>query len=326
MKTFLQVLACGAAVVAGGGFSFMKLKQPASAPPSTVRVEASPARIERGRYLFELVDCSGCHSPRDFSRFGGPAIAGKEGQGWVFPPEMGLPGSIGAPNITSDRETGIGAWTDGEIIRAVREGIGRDGRALFPLMPYTYLRSLSDEDTFALVAYLRTLPPISNRLPPTRIDFPVWFFIKSAPQPVTAPVPPPNRASRVEYGRYLANAAGCVECHTQDERGQLLPGMSLAGGRRFTLGQMTVVSANITPDEETGIGRWSEQQFVEKFYDYRKYADEGPPPVGPEAFTLMPWLNLCKLPPEDLGAILAYLKTQPAVKNAVETHPGYPAK
>ena len=88
----------------------------------------------------------------------------------------------------------------------------------------------------------------------------------------------------------------------------------------------TVISANITPDPETGIGRWSEQQFLDKFYQYKEYAGKGSPTVGPEGFTLMPWLGMSQWPPEDLGAVYAYLKTQPAVRNAVETHPGQPKR
>src|SRR6185503_21299802 len=94
------------------------------------------------------------------------------GQGFVFPQEVGLQGTIVESNITPDRETGIGAWTDGEKIRAIREGIGRDGRVIFPLMPYQNYRLMSDEDLYALVAYLNSLPAVRNPLPATRVNFP----------------------------------------------------------------------------------------------------------------------------------------------------------
>ena len=87
-----------------------------------------------------------------------------------------------------------------------------------------------------------------------------------------------------------------------------------------------LISANITQDADTGIGKWSEQQFLDKIYQYKDYAEKGSPQVGPEGFTLMPWLAFSQLPPSDLGAIYAYLKTQPAVRHAVETHPGQPKK
>ncbi len=305
----------------------MTLKRPASKPPAALKIVPSETRVARGRYIFEILsDCDGCHSMRDYSRFGGPVVAGHRAEGTIFKKEFGLPGDISAPNITPDPETGIGGWSDGEIVRAIREGIGRDGRALFPIMPYSSYRSMSDEDVYSLVAYLRTLPPVKNRLPKTRIDFPVWFFIKSAPQPVAAPVPPPDRAHRLRYGEYLVEIGGCAECHTPAKGGEPEQNMKFGGGREFKLPGLIVVSANISPDPETGIGRWTEQQFLEKFAEYKSYVANGSPKVGPEGFTMMPWLNLSQLPAEDLGAIFTYLKVQPPVRNAVETHPGYPSQ
>ena len=126
----LLALAAGAL-----GYGYLSLRQPATAPPLAIKVEMTPERIERGRYLFQYVaDCDGCHSERDFSRFGGPIVESGRGKGGLFPPELGLPGTIAAANITPDQETGIGAWTDGEKIRAIREGVDRDGRTLFPMM------------------------------------------------------------------------------------------------------------------------------------------------------------------------------------------------
>lgn len=87
----------------------------------------------------------------------------------------------------------------------------------------------------------------------------------------------------------------------------------------------TVVSANLTPDSETGAGKWSEDFFQKKFYDYKEYASNGPPPAqGPQSFTLTPWLSFARKEPEELSAIYAYLRTVPAVHNAVEIHPGVP--
>ena len=312
-------------VASGGVLGYLYLRKPATAPPATIQVSMTPERIARGKRLFELVmDCDGCHSVGDISRFGRPVTEGR-GKGWVFPAELGLPGTIVARNITPDQETGIGAWTDGEKIRAIREGISRDGRALFPMMPYTYYRNLSDEDVQALVAYLNSLPPVRNALPPSNIRFPVSLLIKSAPRPVTA-VASPDRRDRLKYGEYLVTIGGCAECHTQANRGEPLPGMRFAGGREFRTPVATVVSANITPDADTGIGKWSEPQFLDKFYQYKDYVEKGSPKVGPEGFTLMPWLGLAQLAPEELGSIYTYLMSQPPVRNAVETHPGQPAK
>ncbi len=95
----------------------------------------------------------------------------------------------------------------------------------------------------------------------------------------------------------------------------------LAGGREFRTPKAIVISANITPDAETGIGRWSEKQFLDKFYQYKDYVEKGSPVVGPEGYTLMPWLPFSQLSPEELGAMYTYLMSQPAVHGAVETHP-----
>jgi hypothetical protein len=238
----------------------------------------------------------------------------------IFPPEMGLPGTIVASNITTDKETGLGAWTDGEKVRAIRDGISRDGRALFPLMPYESYRHMSDEDVFSLVAYLNTLPPVRNPLPGSQVNLPVSLLMKSAPRPAQS-VPEPDCGNLLRYGEYLATVGLCADCHTQRENGSPKPGMRLAGGEPFHFGSATVVSSNITPDHETGIGRWSEPFFLNRFYAYKDYAEKGAPQAGPQSFTLMPWLSLAQLPPDDLKAIYAYLRMQPPVYNPVLTHP-----
>jgi hypothetical protein len=115
-----------------GGFSYLYLRKPAVTPPADLKVEITPARLERGKYLFNLADCDGCHSQRDFSRFGGPVVEDGRGRGNVFPPELGLPGMVAPGNITPDRETGIGSWTDGEKIRAIREVSAATALRCFP--------------------------------------------------------------------------------------------------------------------------------------------------------------------------------------------------
>ena len=223
-----------------------------------------------------------------------------------------MPGTVVPPNITPDVETGIGTWTDGEKVRAIREGVDKDGRTLFPMMPYGSFRNMSDEDVYSLVAYLGTLPAVKRRQPATQLDFPVGLMVKSAPKPVGS-VPQPDLSTKVKKGAYLVSIAGCKGCHTP----------SLGGGEKFGIPGLRVVSANISPDTATGIGRWSEQDFVDRFALYREYAEQGSPKVGPGAFTVMPWLNFCQLPEEDLRAIYSYLRTLPPVNKAVETHPGF---
>lgn len=316
---FAVVVVC---LAAGGGLSYLVLRKPATVAPSGIKVEITPARLERGKYIFEVVaDCAGCHSERDFTKFGGPIVAGGLGKGMVFPRELGFPGKVAAPNITPDVETGIGAWSDGEKLRAIREGIGRDGRALFPLMPYQFFHQMSDEDAYSVVAYLNSLTPVKSRQPRTELDFPVNLLIKSAPKPVSGPVAAPDRTDKLKYGEYLVGIASCVECHTPLERGQPAASKRFGGGREFRVGTFLAVSANISPDPETGIGAWSEERFVSKFVNYRGFAQGSPPNVSQANFTLMPWLGFSRLTEQDLKAIYAYLRTVPPQSNPVETHP-----
>jgi len=276
------------------------------------------AQLERGAYIFKLADCNGCHSVHDNGRLGWPVVPGGIGKGQVIPETLGLPGTVVAPNITPDKETGIGAWTDAEKIRSIRDGIGRDGKPLFPLMPYYFYRSMSDSDVNSLVAYLNNLPPVKNALPRTKLPPGMEF---PAPPPAGS-VPHPDRANKVTYGEYLVTVAACMDCHTPEVQGQPVESKRFAGGREFKFPGVVVVSANITPDPETGIGSWTEQQFVTRFQIYRQYAEKDSPPVGPDGFSIMPWLTLSQLTRDDLGAIHAYLKTLPPVTNKVQVHPG----
>jgi hypothetical protein len=324
-KALLTILLALILLIAGGA-AYLSLHQPAQAAPSAIKVPMTPERIARGKYIFEnLSDCDGCHSQRDYSRVGGPVVPAGRGQGNQLSSFLqGLPGIVVAPNITPDPETGLGKWTDGEKIRAIREGVDNTGRALFPMMPYPGYRKMSDEDVESVVAYMNSLPPVKNRLPVTKLDFPVAWFIKFVPAPAGS-VAPPDRSDRLKYGEYLVTIGGCGDCHTPIEKGQPVVAKTLAGGRVFATSAGTVVSANITPDLETGIGKWSEEFFQKKIYDYREYALSGPPPLpGPQAFTLMPWLGLSHLAPGELGAIYAWLRTVKPVHNPVETHPGAP--
>mgnify|MGYP006174588741 CR=1 FL=1 len=137
-------------------------------------------------------------------------------------------------------------------------GIGHDGRALFPMMPYTQYRAISDDDMRAVVAYLRSLPPVKNAVPATQINFPVSFFIKMAPQPLEGAVASPDQNDPVAYGKYLAKVSGCQFCHTPvDSKHQPIPGMDFSGGQEFPGPWGIVRSANITPGPGAACGpRW----------------------------------------------------------------------
>jgi mono/diheme cytochrome c family protein len=240
-----------------------------------------PAAIERGRYLFNVADCSGCHSERDFTRFAGPVVPGGLGKGFVFPPELGLPGKVVASNITTDHDTGIGAWTDAEKIRAIRQGIGRDGRRLFPMMPSDSYSKMSDSDVKALVAYMNTLAPIRNPLP--RTELPPGMELPP-PEPAAA-VPDPDPKDRVKYGEYLVTVAACAHCH----------GPAFEGGHEFKFPG----GVSVTVPSLANSVKWTEDQFVKRF---RMVPEKGP-------FTVMPWLPLKEMADEDLRAMQRYLKT-----------------
>lgn len=310
------------AVLAGAGFVWLAAKEPLAAPPAAVTVGITAERVARGRYLFEnLADCDGCHSPRDWDKFPGPVIAGQRASGFEFPAELGLPGRIVSPNITSDPETGLGQWTDGEIIRVIREGVSRDGSALFSFMPYPHYARMSDEDVFALVAYMRTLPPVRRHMPRSALAFPVKYLVNDVPRPVTNPVPAPPREDRVRYGEYLAAMAQCVTCHTVLKNGEPVKGREFAGGEPFRFGSRLVRSPNITPDNETGIGAWSEERFVAKFKNYSEMTHANAPRMTQANFTVMPWLGLAQLDPDDLRALYAYLRTVKPIYHPVDVHP-----
>jgi len=307
-------------LVVGGGLGYVMLALPKVAEARQGNVDRSPARVARGKYLFENVSgCGDCHSEPDETRFAYPPKPGAFGKGQVIP--SGNSWKIVAVNLTSDPQTGVANWTDGQLIRAIREGIGHDGRPLFPQMPYSEFSNYSDEDVEAIVAYIRTIPPINNALPKTEIGFPMNFIMRTIPKPVGT-VPPVDRSNRVAYGKHLTKVAGCQFCHTPFERGQSDETKLFAGGHVFELVPgARAVSANITPDQNTGYGAITEKEFLDKFYQYKEYVANGSKVVKPENNTAMPWLNYARMEEDDLKAIYAYLRTVPAVSNAVVTHP-----
>ena len=272
--------------------------------------EATPARLERGRYLATAVTgCVACHSERDPNTPGMPALAEKLGAGTVFGEGADLPGRLVAPNLTPDKETGAGNWTDDMLARAVREGIGHDGRTLFPLMPYMNYRELPDEDLASVIAYMRSLAPVKIALPQTEIIFPVKYLIRSAPEPITATVPAPDLSDPVKRGAFLVRMASCADCHTAQERGQPKPGLEFAGGLLFTPPEGTVMAANITPDA-SGISYYDEDFFVQTIRTGKVKARSLSP--------VMPWTFYRDMTDEDLKAMFAYIRTLKPVKHTVD--------
>jgi mono/diheme cytochrome c family protein len=272
--------------------------------------EATPARLERGSYLVNGVyGCLACHSERDQNLPGMPPRADKLGAGTIFGEGADLPGQLVAPNLTPDKETGAGNWSDDTLARAIREGIGHDGRALFPLMPYLNYKEMPDEDLAAVIVYLRSLPPVKNSLPKTEIIFPVKYLIRSAPQPITSPIAEPDLSNQVKRGQFLTKMASCSDCHTAQERGQPKPGLELAGGLLFKQSDATVMAANITPDA-SAISYYDEDLFLQAIRTGKVKARNLSP--------IMPWYFYRNMTDEDLKAIFAYLRTVKPVKHTVD--------
>lgn len=319
LKKFVLGVVLLVAGVASAAAAFFYGARPLVAAPRDLKAPASAEAVKRGYYLAETSGCTDCHSKRDFTRYSGPIVEPIGVNGYCFDAGAGVPGTLCPPNLTSDRETGIGDWTDGEIVRAMREGIARDGRPLFPVMPYTEYRTLSDEDALAIVAYLRTLPAVKYQEPAPQIAFPVSMFVRLAPKPVDGPIASPPRTDSRAYGRYLAITKGCQFCHsTADDRMEPIPGRTFAGGNTFTGPWGVSRTANLTP-HETGMGERTKENFIGLF---RAGASIDVPVKPNERNTIMPWKVYSILTDEDLGALYDYIVSLPPVENVVDKFGG----
>lgn len=251
--------------------------------------------LERGRYLMQsIVACGSCHTPK------GPKgeIPGMELAGGLTLDIR--PSTAIAANITPDRETGIGNWSDDQIITAIREGKRPDGTLIGPPMPIGLYRSMSDTDVRAIVAYLRSVTPVKNKVPKSDYRIPP----PNSYGPPVGKVPDVPRGDKVAYGRYLAGPlAHCVECHSP-------PGPQGAPDRENNLGAGGLVfhgpwgvsvSANITP---TGLARYSDE-------DLKRVITTGSRPEGPPLKPPMAVQYYARMRASDLDALVAYLRSLP---------------
>ncbi|HRH69558.1 MAG TPA: c-type cytochrome [Flavobacteriales bacterium] len=321
MKRVLRILGILLGViilVVIGAITYITQALPDIEVPANLKVEATPARIERGAYLANSVcACMDCHSTRDWSKFSGPLVAGTLGAGGErFDEQLGFPGAFISPNITP---FALADWSDGELFRAITGGVSKDGRALFPVMPYLNYGAMDQEDVYSIIAYLRNLPAVESRPARSEPAFPMNIIIHTMPA-LGAPVARPDGSDPLAHGRYIANAAGCVECHTRSEKGQKV-GPEFAGGFEFRFPTGSVLrSPNITPSEKGGIGAWSREQFIARF---KAAADSTyvPPKVDVtkgEFQTVMPWVMYAGMTGSDLGALYDYLRTVEPVDATVE--------
>jgi mono/diheme cytochrome c family protein len=269
-----------------------------AAPPASA--EETP--LERGTYLMgSIVACGNCHTPRGpDGPLPGMALAGGL--------ELSLPGFVAyAPNITPDQETGIGGWTDAEIITAIREGKRPDGSIIGPPMPIGMYRGLSDGDVKAIVAYLRQVTPVRNEVQESRYDIP----LPPAYGPPVTRVPEPDRTDTVAYGAYLAGPAGhCMECHTPlGETGFDFANRLGAGGLEIPGPWGVSVAANITPHETDGIGAWTDREIKDAI-------TKGVRPDGNRLAPPMAFDHYANMTEDDLDAIVAYLRSLKPMESA----------
>ena len=281
------------------------------APYPVIKTTTDSAVLARGKYLvYGPGHCADCHSPAEKWQAiqDGEEVALTGGRKFAMPI-----GEIITPNITSDKETGIGNLSDGEIARALRYGVGHDGRALFEFMPF---QNLSDEDLTAVISFLRTMPAVKNNIEVRDLNFlgkAVYAFMIKPVGPVGIPVKSIKPDSTAEYGKYLANHVGnCRGCHTNRDMmtGKFI-GPDFAGGMHFKddpelKGEFK--TPNLTPDKETGrITDWTEKDFVDRFKKGRVY------PTSP-----MPWGPFKNFSETDLKALYRYFKSLTPIKNKID--------
>jgi mono/diheme cytochrome c family protein len=305
----------GLLIVIAAAMIYVKTALPNTGPAPEIKIERTAARIERGKYLANHVTvCMDCHSSRDWARYAGPMGTGGFGAGGeVFTKEMGFPGKFFAPNITP---YGLGDWTDGEIFRAVTTGVNKDGKALFPVMAYHRFGQLDKEDVYSIIAYIRELPAIKKDIPESQADFPVNFIINTMPKEAHFTTLPAE-TDQVAYGKYLANATGCVDCHSKTDKGSVIPGTEYGGGMEFAGPAGILRSPNITMHKQTGIGNWTEEAFVSRFKAYADSAYVSPKLHPGELNTPMPWTMYAGMKEKDLAALFAYLNTVKQIDNQV---------
>ncbi len=288
---------------------------PKMRPAPVMSASTSPEAVERGRYLVNNVAaCATCHSEVQEETPGDPIAPGRLGAGRDFKRAANSPIHLRAPNLTPDKETGLGGWTDGEVARAIREGVSKDGKTLFPQMPYTtYREILSDGETLDMIAYLRTLKPIKNDAGRTEANFPISMFIRGVPQPLeTSPPPAPSPGDRIARGKWLLRMASCDGCHDSiDSHMQKIPGKGYAGGFKFNLpnDKGFVIAPNISSDKATGVGAYSDD-------DIRRAIEEGKGKSG-QNLLVMPWSAYKGMTKEDKDALIAALREVTPVANIV---------
>ena len=259
------------------------------------------APLERGKYLVEgILTCGNCHTPRgpggvlDTARrhAGGPQV-------WDTPEY-----NVRPSNITPDKETGIGGWSDKDVKRSIHEGKRPNGQQISPQMPYAFYRIFTPADLDAVVAYVRAQPPVANKVAPP--VYKVKAMRVDVPPGAGKPMPESAMKDPVKRGFYLVTIGHCMECHTPSVKGRRDFKNALGtGGEKFEGPWGVTVSRNITPHKETGIGAWTDDEIKRAITQgVRKDGTKLKPPMGFGYYAGMT--------SSDLDAVVAYLRTVPA--------------
>ncbi len=292
--------------VLGGALATVLLVSGA-APVSAQGTPASAAEVARGKYIFGATGGCGCHTvPK------GPINAGGRRYDGPF-------GTVFATNITPDRQTGIGTWTDEQIITAIRLGRRPNGERLLPVHPFTVFNGMAEEDLKAVVAFLRTTAPVNRANQPKKITVPLFESVflpawLAAFAPKETP-PPKAPTTGVARGEYLVRAVGhCGECHSPRTMTMATDNSRFLAGN--PKGPEDQAMPNITPDPDTGIGKWSVEEIAD-------YLGTGNKPDGDVAGGLMAEVidgtlsGYKDLTQADRVAIAQYLKSIPPIRNKI---------
>lgn len=275
--------------------------------PAAVAQTADPDSVRRGEYLVNAGGCVGCHTD---AKNKGALLAGGRPLKTPF-------GTFYGPNITPDPQHGIGRWSEADFVRAMRHGVRPDGANYFPVFPYTSFTKITDSDLKDLWAYLRTVPQAAVANKPHEVGFPFNLrFLQSGWKWLNFTTgsfqPEPTQSVQVNRGAYLVQAlAHCGECHTpRNSIGGLERGRTFAGTADGPEGERV---PNITPDSDTGIGKWSPGDLTDVL-------KSGMTPDGDFVGGSMGEVvrnTTGKLTDADVGAIVAYLKSLPPIQNRV---------
>ncbi|HTW28124.1 MAG TPA: cytochrome c [Acetobacteraceae bacterium] len=274
--------------------------------PLAARAAPEAALVKRGEYLTRAADCAACHTAP-----GGQPFTG--GRAFTLPF-----GTLYAPNITPDPTTGIGGYTDAQWLRVLHEGVARDGKHLYPAMPYPSYTRMTDGDALAIKAYLMTLTPVHAPAPPNRMRFPfnqrwLMMFWNLVNNPDARFQPQSDQSAAWNRGAYLVGALGhCGECHTPRNFMQAVSGREFAGTT-----QAGWFAYNITNDKVHGVGGWSDAALAQ-------YLSIGQAPGhGPASGAMAEAVSdsLRYLTSDDIHAIIAYLRQVPARADGPEAVP-----